>query len=104
MADFTRLGSVAEVPDGELRCYEVAGTHVAVAHVGEQLFAFADVCPEDAASLSDGELSDEGEVMCPDDASVFDVRSGEPVDGPAVDPVPTFTLRVIDGWVEVLVP
>jgi nitrite reductase/ring-hydroxylating ferredoxin subunit len=40
-------------------------------------------------------------VLCPCDASAFDVRTGEPVDGPAVDPVPVRRVRVDDGWVEV---
>jgi nitrite reductase/ring-hydroxylating ferredoxin subunit len=32
---------------------------------------------------------------------VFDVETGEPVEGPAIDPVPVFAARLTDdGWVE----
>jgi nitrite reductase/ring-hydroxylating ferredoxin subunit len=32
---------------------------------------------------------------------VFDAETGEPVEGPARDPLQIFTAREIDGWVEV---
>jgi nitrite reductase/ring-hydroxylating ferredoxin subunit len=32
---------------------------------------------------------------------VFDVETGEPVEGPAEDPVPVFRTREVEGWVEV---
>jgi len=40
-------------------------------------------------------------VVCPQDSSAFDVRTGEPVSGAAVDPVPVFRVRVEDGWIAV---
>jgi nitrite reductase/ring-hydroxylating ferredoxin subunit len=32
---------------------------------------------------------------------VFDLETGEPVDGPARDPVPLYAAREVDGWIEV---
>ena len=41
-------------------------------------------------------------MVCPCHGSVFDVETGEPVEGPAVDPVPVFAARLTDDdWVEV---
>ena len=34
----------------------------------------------------------------------FDLASGEPLDGPAVDPVPVHPVRARDGWIEVAAP
>ncbi len=100
--DFTRVGALAEVPDGELRAFETPGGRVAVAHLENHLFAFGDECTHAACSLADGELDDRDEtVSCARDGSVFDVETGEPTEGPAVDPVPIYPVRVVDGWVEV---
>ncbi|MGZ5291134.1 MAG: Rieske 2Fe-2S domain-containing protein [Actinomycetota bacterium] len=99
---FQRVASLAEVPDGELRAYDLPAARVAVVHVEQELFAIADECPHDLASLADGHLGgDEDTVICPGDESEFDLRTGEPLGGPAVDPVAVFLVRERDGWIEV---
>jgi 3-phenylpropionate/trans-cinnamate dioxygenase ferredoxin component len=100
--DFIRIGSLAEVPDGELRAFETASGRVTVAHVESHLFAFGDECTHAGCSLADGDFDDRDEtVECPCHGSVFDVETGEPTEGPAVDPVPVYPVRVVDGWIEV---
>lgn len=99
---FVRVGSAVEIPEGELRGYELPDGRVAVGRIEQALFALGDECPGDGCSLSEGALDEVGEaVVCPCDSSAFDVRTGEPVDGPAVDPVAVRRVRVEDGWVEV---
>ena len=100
-AEYRRIASMAEVPEGELRAYDLPGARITVVHVEQELFAIADECPHDQASLSEGELGrDEDSVICPGDGSEFDLRTGEPLEGPAVDPVRTFAVRERDGWIE----
>lgn len=99
---FVRIASLAEVPEGELRSYGSPAGRVAIVHVEQELFAIADECPADGASLAEGELGrSEDSVICPDDGSEFDVRSGEPLEGPAVDRLPVYAVRLIDGWIEI---
>ena len=100
--EFRRVGALAEIPEGEVRAYELPTGRIAVAHVEQRLFAFGDECTAGGCSLSDGLFDDrEAEVTCAVDESVFDVESGEPVRGPARDPVPVYAAREIDGWVEI---
>ena len=101
--EFVRVGALAEVPEGEVRAYDTPAGRVSVAHIEQRVFAFGDECTHMGCSLSDGELSDtEGTVECPCHGSVFDVETGEPVEGPAQDPVPVYPARVTeDGWLEV---
>jgi nitrite reductase/ring-hydroxylating ferredoxin subunit len=39
--------------------------------------------------------------VCPCHGSEFDLRTGEPTQGPAEDPVQVFPVRVDDGWIEI---
>jgi 3-phenylpropionate/trans-cinnamate dioxygenase ferredoxin component len=98
---FVRIASLAQIPEGELRPFEAPSGHVAIVHVEQELFALDDECPSDGASLAEGDLgANEDSVVCPGDGSEFDLRTGEPISGPAVDPVTTFAVRVDGGWVE----
>jgi 3-phenylpropionate/trans-cinnamate dioxygenase ferredoxin subunit len=100
--DFVRVASLAEVPDGEVRAFDLPAARVAVAHVDARVFAFADECTHAGCSLSEGVLDDrEATVECPCHGSVFDVETGEPLEGPAEDPVAIHQARLVDGWVEV---
>jgi 3-phenylpropionate/trans-cinnamate dioxygenase ferredoxin subunit len=99
---FVRVGALGEIPEGEVRPYELPSGRVAVAHLEATVFAFADACPHAGCSLSEGTFDDRGATIeCASCGSVFDAESGEPVDGPAVDPLPIHAARLVDGWVEV---
>lgn len=100
--DFTRVGALAEVPEGELRSYELPAARVAIVHLENDVFALGDECTHEGCSLAEGELDEAADtVVCPCHGSAFDLRNGEPVEGPAEDPVPVFVVRVVDGWIEV---
>jgi 3-phenylpropionate/trans-cinnamate dioxygenase ferredoxin subunit len=99
---FVRVGALGEIPEGEVRAYELASGRVAVVHVEARLYAFADECTNAGCALSEGMFDDrEATIECAEDSSVFDVETGEPVGGPARDPLPIHAARLVDGWVEV---
>lgn len=99
---FVRVASLAEVPEGEMRAYDLPTGRVALAHVENELFGFGDECTHEGCSLAEGDLgADEDSVICPCHSSEFDLRTGEPIGGPAEDPVPIFTVREVEGWIEV---
>ncbi len=102
MAEFVRVGSLAEIPEGEMRAFDMPAGRVAVAHDEQRLFAFDDACTGEGCALSEGVFDDRTErVTCTTCESVFDAETGEPVDGPARDPLRTYGAREVDGWVEV---
>src|SRR6266508_3993432 len=104
VAEYIRVASLAEVPEGELRGFELAAGRIAVAHVENELFALGDECTHEGCLLSEGEVDESADtVVCACHGSAFDLRTGEPVEGPAKDPVPTFPVRLVEGWIE-LVP
>jgi 3-phenylpropionate/trans-cinnamate dioxygenase ferredoxin subunit len=100
--EFIRVASLAEIPDGEVRAFDTPTGRVAVAQVENRLFAFGDECTHAGCSLGEGTLDDRrATVECACHGSVFDVETGEPVEGPAVDPVPVYPVQTDGGWVEV---
>jgi 3-phenylpropionate/trans-cinnamate dioxygenase ferredoxin component len=100
--DFLRVGSLAEIPEGEVRAYDLPAGRVAVAHVEARLFAFADGCTQAGCALSEGRFDDrETTITCETCESVFDVETGEPLSGPAQDPIAVHQARLVDGWVEI---
>ena len=100
--EFVRVGSLAEIPEGEMRAFDLPSGRIAVAHVEARMFAFGDECTHAGCALSEGDFDDRAAtVTCACHGSVFDVETGEPIDGPAQDPVPVHGARLVDGWVEV---
>jgi 3-phenylpropionate/trans-cinnamate dioxygenase ferredoxin component len=100
--DFIRVGSLAEIPEGEVRAFDLPAGRVAVVHVEARVFAFADGCTHAGCALSEGTFDDrEGTIECVTDGSVFDVETGEPLEGPARDSLAVHQARLVDGWVEV---
>jgi 3-phenylpropionate/trans-cinnamate dioxygenase ferredoxin subunit len=99
---FVRVGALGEIPEGEVRPYDLPSGRVAVAHVEARVFAFADACTNAGCALSEGIVDDrETTIECASDGSVFDVETGEPLSGPAQDPLEIHAARLVDGWVEV---
>lgn len=98
--DWTPVLAEAELPtDKKLKRIEVDGVGVVFCRDGENVAAFAGLCPHLAAPMEDGWV-DRGRVVCPWHGSQFDVRSGEVVRGPAAAPLPCYQARLRDGMVE----
>jgi len=89
MGENVVIGTVAEIPLGSVRRFEVAGLAIAVAHTDEGIYALEDRCSHADVALSEGEL--EGCLLeCWLHGSAFDVRTGIPQSLPALTPVKTF--------------
>ena len=94
------VGAAEEAPVGFLRRVEVEGAAVCVGRTADGWVAFQDTCTHEDCSLSDGEL--EGNVIvCPCHASEFDLRTGDVLCPPALDPLPIYEARVEAGKVQV---
>ena len=100
LTEFVRVAEAKDVPDGEMRPYKVNNIDVLVANVAGTLYAIGNVCSHFHAYLTDGELRlDDLQVQCPLHDSCFDLRTGEPLDPPAEEPVETFAVKVEDDCI-----
>jgi nitrite reductase/ring-hydroxylating ferredoxin subunit/uncharacterized membrane protein len=98
--DWTSVLDDAELADGQMRCVEADGTTVMVARSQGGLYALSDHCSHRGGPLHEGEL-DGLNVSCPWHDSVFDVRDGALIHGPAAYPQPAWDARVNNGRIEV---
>jgi 3-phenylpropionate/trans-cinnamate dioxygenase ferredoxin component len=102
MAEFVTVAKAGDVPDGEMRAFEVGDRVVAIANIGGDLWGFDDVCTHRMCSLAEGDLEDDV-VICACHGSEYDVTSGEVLGGPAPEDIDTFEVRVEGGEIQVQV-
>ena len=90
-----RVCSLADLSTDCATRFEVDGQPVAVALIGERVYAISDTCSHADYSLSEGDLyADELELECPKHGSTFSLLSGEPQSLPATAPVPVYPTEV----------
>jgi len=69
------------------------GKELCVARVGDEVFAIEDNCTHQDAALSEGEQNGY-KIECWLHSAEFDLRTGEALTPPAVQPVKTFPVNI----------
>jgi 3-phenylpropionate/trans-cinnamate dioxygenase ferredoxin subunit len=89
---------VEELPPGEHRLVEWEDLEIGVFNCNGDIVAIEDRCSHDDGNLIEGEIdTDTCTVECPRHGSVFDLRTGAPLNLPAYVPVDTFPVSVEGG-------
>jgi nitrite reductase/ring-hydroxylating ferredoxin subunit len=97
MSESVRLCAQAEVPEGEARCFAVPHhPPVALFNVGGTIYATADTCSHQRASIAEGEV-DGDEVICPLHFQVFHIPTGEAREGVTTTPIATYPVSIEAG-------
>jgi nitrite reductase/ring-hydroxylating ferredoxin subunit len=91
-----KIGLVQELAYNPMKSVEIDGTLILVVKLAGNFFAIGDTCTHRGCKLSSGKLDGET-VRCPCHGSVFNVRTGEVVKGPAKKPVLSYTVTVENG-------
>lgn len=99
--EFVPVLAESELPESGMRRVENDGVGILLARTADgEVRAIAARCNHFSGPLEQGER--EGDtVVCPWHHSRFDLRSGEPLEGPAVFPQARYETRVRDGNVEI---
>jgi 3-phenylpropionate/trans-cinnamate dioxygenase ferredoxin subunit len=94
---FVKIGSVDDIPKGEVAAVTVGDATLAVAHCDDDtVHAVYDECSHASIALSEGEL-DGCTLECWLHGSRFDLRTGKPTGPPATEPVPVYPVEIRDG-------
>jgi 3-phenylpropionate/trans-cinnamate dioxygenase ferredoxin subunit len=97
---YVAVASTGELPPGSTRRVVVDGREILLANVDGQVFAVDDMCSHEDSSLSLGCLKGEL-VSCTLHGSRFNVRTGEPMEEPATEPLNRFGVRITGDQIEV---
>ena len=101
MAEFVTVGDSSEVPEGEVKAFDVNGAEIAVARVEGQVSAFSDICTHRHCNLAMGGELDGHTIECECHGSMYDIRTGEVVNPPATEPIETYEAREAEGQIQV---
>ncbi len=82
--------------DGAMLTGHVAGEPVLLVRRDEDLFAIGAVCTHYGGPLPEGLVVNET-IRCPWHHACFDLRTGEPLRAPALDPLPRWRVEVTEG-------
>ena len=94
MAKVEQVGTVHDIPPGEMKRVEVGGKGVLLVNLDGELLALAAECTHAGGPLEEGFLED-GEIECPWHGGRFDVKNGE-----VTGPPPMVHLAKYKVWVQ----
>jgi nitrite reductase/ring-hydroxylating ferredoxin subunit len=100
MSDFQTALPLAEIPVGSMRPVTLDGREILICHTREGVYAVDNICTHAHARMCEGRLR-ATRIVCPLHGASFDIRDGKVLGPPAMVPLPTFAVRVVDGTVEV---
>jgi 3-phenylpropionate/trans-cinnamate dioxygenase ferredoxin subunit len=93
---------LSELPPGQTRVVEVEDFEIGVVNCGGEILAIEDRCSHDNGLLFEGLIDfDSCTVECPRHGSLFDLKSGKPLNLPAYVPVDTFEVLVEGDMIRV---
>ena len=99
---FEPVMQLSDIPLGAMRTAVIAGREIVICHTREGLYALDNVCTHAHAKMCEGRLR-ATRIVCPLHGASFDIRDGKVLGPPAVLPLPTFPVRVVEGTVQVAV-
>lgn len=102
MAEFVKVARTSEIRPGEIKSFVVETEVIAICNVNGEFYVIKDECSHMEYPLSDGIL--EGEtITCAHHGAEFNVRTGEVLSLPAVEPIETFKVKVEGDGIYVLI-
>ena len=90
------------LPAGSMQECTIGGQDLVLCHTKEGVHALANVCTHAYARLSEGRLRGL-RLVCPLHGASFDVRDGRVLGAPALRPLATHRVRIVDGQIEIAI-
>lgn len=98
--EWTDAVGVSELVEGQPVAVTVESTPVLLVRLAGEVLGLGDRCTHRGAPLHEG-VVERGCIVCPWHDSIFDLRDGSVVQGPATRPAPVFETRVVGDRVQV---
>ena len=95
-----RVCAASELADRESRVVTIDGNEILVCNSGGQFYAIDNRCPHAQSELAGGRIR-RGMISCPLHGMLFDLATGEPKGALTDRPLTRYTVRTVDGEIEV---
>ena len=93
---------VDELPPGAKRVVMWEDLEIGIVNCRGDILAVEDRCSHDDGDLMEGDVDEEScTVECPRHGSVFDLKTGKPLNLPAYVPIETYPVMVENGVIKV---
>jgi 3-phenylpropionate/trans-cinnamate dioxygenase ferredoxin subunit len=89
---FVKVALVKDLEPDKMIGVEADGKEILVANIDGKYYAISDRCTHMSCKVSEGSLKGQN-VTCPCHGSVFDLKTGNVVKGPAKKPEPVFQVK-----------
>lgn len=99
---FTRFCEADLIPEGSKKAKKINDVMVLVCHTKGQFYAVSNLCSHQEKFLHAGKVRN-CKITCPLHGAQFDLATGKAICLPATKPIPTYEIRIVDGWIEVSV-
>ena len=97
-----KLCALDDLTDGTATRFEAGGRIISAIRLGDAVYVIGDRCSHADVSLTDGDIdAEECTIECPKHGSAFSLETGEALSLPALKPVPSYAVAIVDGQVEV---
>ncbi|MFA4877005.1 MAG: Rieske (2Fe-2S) protein [Methanoregula sp.] len=91
-----KLAEVKDLPAGDTKVVKAGNKEILLVNTGSGIYALDNSCIHGGCRIGHGKF--EGETLrCLCHGSVFNVRTGEVLDGPATQPQPTIPVTIKNG-------
>lgn len=97
------VAATNDIEPGKWLAVEIGDTYVAVFNLDGEYYAIEDVCTHDGGDLASGWMEGD-EIVCPRHGAHFSVKTGEVRSPPAYEDVAVFSVRVVDGMIQIAKP
>jgi len=95
---FVRLAEAAQIPAEKSLAVEAGGRKLLICHSKGAFYVVVNKCSHADEALDCGRVRG-GWVACP-----INLATGAAMNPPAKEPIQTFAVQVVDGWVEADLP
>ncbi|MGI8484431.1 MAG: Rieske 2Fe-2S domain-containing protein [Thermomicrobiales bacterium] len=100
VTDWTDTLALDDLEEGTPKRFEMESVPLVLVRQGDQVLAASATCPHVGGPLDEGTM-DGACVTCPWHGSIFDLRDGSILRGPATSPLQAYETRVHEGTVQV---
>jgi 3-phenylpropionate/trans-cinnamate dioxygenase ferredoxin subunit len=98
---FARVAKISDVPPGTRKVAEAGGGSVLICHTNGRFYAVSNICSHANEKLECGRLGRTW-IACPLHGARFELATGRAMNPPAVRPIATFEVRLVEDWIEIL--